>query len=562
MYALLSFAIPLVIYVITLYPSVPGGDSGELITAAYTLSVAHPPGYPLYLLFAKLFSFLPWSSVAWRINLFSGFCDAGASLFLFLAVATWTRNKKAGIISACLFALAPLTWRYAVSAEVFALNNLFTAALLYLAVKLAAGKERKFLFISTFVFGLGLSNHHILLLTGGPILIWMISHEKEELFHAKSVRSILQLTGLFALGLLPYLVIPVLGTRSGPISWGDVSSLGGFLTHILRSEYGTLKLGAHTSSQFWDFIPRLFLYFKDLFAQTLVIGIPLMCIGIIRFSKKFVLIAFLSHLIIFHALANTPINNPLSVGIMARFWQPLNILAFFWIGIGISSLTGKKWGTYWSYAALLLIPLQVAINFNRQDQHDNYIIRDFAKTLLSDLPEKAILITTNDLNTLPALYLQNCEGYRKDIAILPQELLVYPWKIESLRKLYSDITMPGTRYRPGKDSGLIEIGFNSAETLKGSFSMVDFLKANLNQRRIFIHDGFRREDAGSVSASFMTIAWGLSFEVIPLNTGRAPKPLILVDTKLMAKYGDDTWEHQVLLNYKRTDNSPHPGTSP
>jgi len=41
--AALSFAV----YFKTLYPHVPGGDSGELIASAYQLGVAHPPGYPL-----------------------------------------------------------------------------------------------------------------------------------------------------------------------------------------------------------------------------------------------------------------------------------------------------------------------------------------------------------------------------------------------------------------------------------------------------------------------------------------------------------------------------------
>ena len=40
------------IYVKTLAPTVSFFDSGELISAAYTLGVAHPPGYPLYVLLA------------------------------------------------------------------------------------------------------------------------------------------------------------------------------------------------------------------------------------------------------------------------------------------------------------------------------------------------------------------------------------------------------------------------------------------------------------------------------------------------------------------------------
>src|SRR5690349_13982207 len=65
-------------YILTLFPTVSGGDSGELIAAVHTGSVAHPPGYPLYTLLAKLFTFIPYGSIAWRINLFSACCDAGA----------------------------------------------------------------------------------------------------------------------------------------------------------------------------------------------------------------------------------------------------------------------------------------------------------------------------------------------------------------------------------------------------------------------------------------------------------------------------------------------------
>src|SRR5690242_1062053 len=39
-----------VVYCLTVQHSVPTGDSGELIAAAYTAGIAHPPGYPLYML--------------------------------------------------------------------------------------------------------------------------------------------------------------------------------------------------------------------------------------------------------------------------------------------------------------------------------------------------------------------------------------------------------------------------------------------------------------------------------------------------------------------------------
>ena len=57
--------------------------------------VAHPPGYPLFTLLAKLFmTVVPLGSVAWRVNLLSAVSGALSSSFIFLAV-----YRFAGFIS-------------------------------------------------------------------------------------------------------------------------------------------------------------------------------------------------------------------------------------------------------------------------------------------------------------------------------------------------------------------------------------------------------------------------------------------------------------------------------
>jgi hypothetical protein len=67
---LLSFAVPLGIYARTLCPTIYFGDSGEFVTAAHFLGVAHPTGYPLYCLLGHLFQVaVPWGDAAWRMNL-------------------------------------------------------------------------------------------------------------------------------------------------------------------------------------------------------------------------------------------------------------------------------------------------------------------------------------------------------------------------------------------------------------------------------------------------------------------------------------------------------------
>ena len=55
-----------------------GADGGELATGVYTLGLVHPPGYPTYLLLAQAARLVPVASFAWKLNVFSALCAAGA----------------------------------------------------------------------------------------------------------------------------------------------------------------------------------------------------------------------------------------------------------------------------------------------------------------------------------------------------------------------------------------------------------------------------------------------------------------------------------------------------
>src|SRR5262245_26109679 len=74
--ALLVGAISLVLYARTVVPFVLIGDSAEFQVLADQVGIAHTPGYPIYLLLAKLFTLLPIRDIAYRVNLFSGLMAA------------------------------------------------------------------------------------------------------------------------------------------------------------------------------------------------------------------------------------------------------------------------------------------------------------------------------------------------------------------------------------------------------------------------------------------------------------------------------------------------------
>ena len=70
------FLLSLGLYIRTLAPGVLPGDSAEFQVLAHQLGIAHCPGYPIYLLLAKLFTLLPFGEIAYRVNLFSAFMAA------------------------------------------------------------------------------------------------------------------------------------------------------------------------------------------------------------------------------------------------------------------------------------------------------------------------------------------------------------------------------------------------------------------------------------------------------------------------------------------------------
>jgi hypothetical protein len=67
----------LAVYLKTAFPTVPSGDAGELCFTSCALGVAHPPGYPLFIMLGFVFTkIIPFGSPAFRVNCVSCCCGA------------------------------------------------------------------------------------------------------------------------------------------------------------------------------------------------------------------------------------------------------------------------------------------------------------------------------------------------------------------------------------------------------------------------------------------------------------------------------------------------------
>ena len=334
-------AVALSIYVRTLCPSVPGGDSGEMVQVAIELGVAHPPGYPTWTLLAHAFSWLPWGEPAWRINLMSAVADAAASGLLSGAVGLWAGCAWTGLLAGGAFAFAPLVWLYAVQAEVFALNNAISALLLLLLVRFERSRSLGAACAGACAIGLAMTNQHTLVFFCVPYAVWSLVLGRHTLLAPRALLC-LALSGL--LGLSPYLYCVVQGGPDAAWgSWGAQRSVGGLLTHMLRREYGTFRLAntdSTTDSEFW---PRLTAYLRAVPTELPPYAAPLLGLGLVRSLACarlrplgcVLVAAYLLYVIVFMYLSNLPTGSAFYLQIQQRFWPQPNMLTCAWFALGV-----------------------------------------------------------------------------------------------------------------------------------------------------------------------------------------------------------------------------------
>ena len=72
----ITFVVFLILYWLTLSPGLLPADAGEFQMVAANLGVAHPPGYPLYILLGKLFTLIIPNNPMRGLNLFSAVTTA------------------------------------------------------------------------------------------------------------------------------------------------------------------------------------------------------------------------------------------------------------------------------------------------------------------------------------------------------------------------------------------------------------------------------------------------------------------------------------------------------
>src|SRR5919106_5157588 len=223
-----------VLYASTAPRTVALEDDGLFVLASYYLGIAHPPGYPIYTALGKLFTLLPFGSVAYRVHLLSALFGGLTCAMLWLCARQLFEGRIPAYLAALGLGVSPVFWSQAIIAEVYTLNAFFFLVLVFMGLQAAAspGGSRLLPWMAL-LFGLSLSNHYPLMLLVAPafaILLWPLRRELLRRFGALSCMVIL--------GLLPYAWMVWRSRAPIPINFdGPLESFQEILFFISRAGY-------------------------------------------------------------------------------------------------------------------------------------------------------------------------------------------------------------------------------------------------------------------------------------------------------------------------------------
>ena len=246
--AWLAFAVAAVVYVLTVEPTASLWDCPEFITCGYKLEIGHPPGAPVFMLAANLFSQFAGepSQVALMVNLLSALLSAGCIFFLFLTITHLARKlicttdgkidlpqvitvEACGMVGALAYTFSDTFWFSAVEAEVYAFSSFLTALMFWLILKWEDKQEDRWIVLIAYITGLSIGVHLLCLLCL-PAMSFVVYYRKTKRVTSIGVLKTL-VAGFLLIAAILYGLIP------GVVKVGGWFEL--LFTNVLGCPYNT-----------------------------------------------------------------------------------------------------------------------------------------------------------------------------------------------------------------------------------------------------------------------------------------------------------------------------------
>ncbi|HEX4047583.1 MAG TPA: DUF2723 domain-containing protein [Elusimicrobiota bacterium] len=449
----------------------PWRDTGEMALASWTLGVAHPTSYPLYVLLGRAARFFPLGNFAYRLNVLSAVAGAAAAALLFSFV-----RRRLGVVpalaAAAWLAFNATFWTVSQVSEMYSLWILCAVALMALALTASEKQDERLWPAFCFVAGL-LAGNRLDIVLWAPGLLWLAlagrpaAKDEDGLwagvalvaFPAAAVLtgSNLPFAGLIALtavwrargpgmarrlavaaaafagGLSVYLFLPARSATGPYLDWNHPAVLSNFLDSILRTRYGgTLDLISKnyaTGELFGDNLRRWGAHLWDAFGPAGLAAALVGCAAGFRADRR----RWLGRAAcwwwsgpVFIFLANMP-PNPHAMAIIDPHYLLSDTALVFWAADGVAALavSSRLLAPVFAAAALLW-PLWRGVPA-REDRRVHLYSYDFARNVFRAAPPGAVVVAKKDVQLYALWHYQTVQGWRPDLTIVAQGLSGSPW---------------------------------------------------------------------------------------------------------------------------------------
>lgn len=420
--ALSAVILPAVVYLRTMAPTVYGLDSAELSVGAYTLGLVHAPGYPLYLLLGKLFTFLPIGDVGYRLNLMSAVFGIVAVLLVYVISRRLTSRPVIALATALLLAFSWYFWTDAIVAEVYTLQTTFTVGLLWLLLIWREQREPRWLYVFAFATGVSFANYPAtgLIVPGLAAFVWLTDRQVPL-----QPRHLAAMAGLFGLGFLIYLYLPLRYLAQPAFNYmGRYDATGTFQPADLTDPVVLWQIltggpfqGLIFGYSLAEAIQQAGRYLHFLWGNFMVVGLPVGLIGLVHGWQRDRVVTISTGLMY---LTYTLFFINYRVVDKHTMFLPSYVVWALWIAWGYKAITewaDITWRPALQVVFLTVVIITLFINFPLADVSWDRRAYQNAAGMLAAAEPGALIIGDWGFSA-PISYLQLVEGYRPDVKII------------------------------------------------------------------------------------------------------------------------------------------------